>query len=101
MKHLINSLLCLTLLSGCAIQGGDSFTPTGITLNRSVRVGLDAFKPNPFEKPADPPPPLPPPMIEPAPEIHHHHYAAAPRPRYSFQTFEPRQTDIVILESYE
>jgi len=103
MKPFINSLLCLTLLSGCAIQGGDSFTPTGITLNRSVRLGLDAFKPNPFEKPADPPPPppLPPPMIEPAPEIHHHHYAAAPRPRYSFQTFEPRQTDIVILESYE
>lgn len=43
--------LALVGLQGCAIQGADSFTPTGATLNRSVRVGTDAFKPNPFEAP--------------------------------------------------
>jgi len=35
MKPFINSLLCLTLLSGCAIQGGDSFTPTDIVILES------------------------------------------------------------------
>jgi hypothetical protein len=98
MKPFINSLLCLTLLSGCAIQGGDSFTPTGITLNRSVRLGLDAFKPNPFDKEVIPPSP---PIVTPPPVVNNTYYNVNPRPRYSFQTFEPRQTDIVILESYE
>lgn len=99
MKPLINSLLCLTLLSGCAIQGTHSLTPGGVTLNKSVRLGLDAFHPNPYDKEVIPP--SPPPIMTPPPVVNNTYYEVNPRPRYSFQTFEPRQTDIVILESYE
>jgi hypothetical protein len=35
-------------MPACAIQGNHSLRPHGITLNRSLRLGADAFEPNPF-----------------------------------------------------
>ena len=37
-------------LQACAIQGTHSLKPNGITINRSLRLGSDAFNPNPFEQ---------------------------------------------------
>jgi hypothetical protein len=84
MKKLLLLGIC-SVLPACAIQGVQSFTPTGITLAPSVRLGTDAFKPNPL---LDPP--------EPLPQINNNYYQTPPPPKVSY--FRP--PDVVIWETY-
>ena len=43
---------CAAGLPACAVQGEQSFTPAGVTVNQSARLGAHAFAPNPFKQPA-------------------------------------------------
>ena len=85
MKKLLLLSLCSTL-PACAIQGVQSFTPTGITLAPSVRLGTDAFKPNPL---IDPPKPS-------TTVINNNSYYSTPPPKVSYV----RPPDVMIWETY-
>ena len=85
MKKLLLLGLCSTL-PACAIQGVQSFTPTGITLAPSVRLGTDAFKPNPLIEPS-----------KPSTIINNSYYQTPPPPpKVSYV----RPPDVMIWETY-
>jgi hypothetical protein len=53
--QIILLVACAAGLPACALQGEQSFTPTGVTLNHSTRLGTDALgNSNPFKQQSRP-----------------------------------------------
>ena len=49
-KQVLLLVACAAGLPACAVQGEQSITPTGVTVNQSARLGSHAFAPNPFKQ---------------------------------------------------
>jgi hypothetical protein len=49
-KQILLLVTCAAGLPACAVQGEQSITPTGVTVNQSARLGAHAFAPNPFKQ---------------------------------------------------
>jgi len=53
--QIILLVACAAGLPACALQGEHSFTPTGVTINHSTRLGTGALgNSNPFKQPTAP-----------------------------------------------